>query len=114
MSTLEVNKLVPLADNGTITLGDSGDTFDIPSGATLDVTGATVSGLTTGKIVQVLQGQSATQISTSITDNDQDIVTQSITPTASSSKILVIGTVMGIQGGTSSVNTRWNLSLIHI
>ena len=30
MSTLEVNKLAPLADNGTVTLGDSGDTFTIP------------------------------------------------------------------------------------
>ena len=64
-----------------------------------------------GKIGQVLQGQNATEISTSISDNDQDIVTQSITPTASSSKILIIGTVMGIQGGTSSANTRWNCKM---
>tara|TARA_R100000657_G_C4579247_1_gene42052 strand:+ start:21 stop:551 length:531 start_codon:yes stop_codon:yes gene_type:complete len=64
-----------------------------------------------GKIGQVLQGQNATEISTSISDNDQDIVTQSITPSASSSKILVIGTVMGIQGGTSSSNTRWNCKM---
>jgi hypothetical protein len=35
MSTLEVNKLAPLADNGTVTLGDSGDTFTIPSGVTI-------------------------------------------------------------------------------
>ena len=33
MSTLEVNKLAPLADNGTVTLGDSGDTITIPTGA---------------------------------------------------------------------------------
>lgn len=35
MSTLEVNKLAPLADNGTVTLGDSGDTVTIPSGVTI-------------------------------------------------------------------------------
>ena len=38
MSTLEVNKLAPLADNGTVTLGDSGDTITIPTGAGLTVT----------------------------------------------------------------------------
>ena len=35
MSTLEVNKLTPLADNGTVTLGDSGDTITVPSGVTI-------------------------------------------------------------------------------
>jgi hypothetical protein len=35
MSTLEVNKLAPLADNGTVTLGDSGDTITVPSGVTI-------------------------------------------------------------------------------
>jgi hypothetical protein len=83
----------------------------IPTAGIADdaVTIAKASGF--GKIGQVLQGQSATEISTSISDNDQDIVTQSITPSASSSKILIIGTVMGIQGGTSSSNTRWNCKM---
>ena len=35
MSTLEVNKLTPLANNGTVTMGDSGDTISIPSGVTI-------------------------------------------------------------------------------
>jgi len=39
MSTLEVNKLAPLADNGTVTLGDSGDTITIPSGVTITNSG---------------------------------------------------------------------------
>jgi hypothetical protein len=81
------------------------------SGTSLPSTITSASGLSLGKIGQVLQGQSATQLSTSISDNDQDIVTQSITPLASSSKILIIGTVMGIQGGTSSVNTRLNVKM---
>ena len=41
MSTLETNLVQP--SSGTnLQLGASGDTVDIPSGATLDVTGATV------------------------------------------------------------------------
>ena len=87
--------------DGTIATGDLAD----------DAVTAAKAAFSLGKIGQVLQGQSNTEISTSITNNDQDIVTQSITPSASSSKILIIGTVMGIQGGTSSVNTRWNLKV---
>ena len=35
MSTLEVNKITPAGSGTTVTLGDSGDTFTIPSGATI-------------------------------------------------------------------------------
>ena len=35
MSTLEVNKITPVSGGTSITLGDSGDTFTIPSGVTL-------------------------------------------------------------------------------
>ena len=83
------------------------DTADIKD----DAVTAAKAGFSPGKIGQVLQGQNNTQISTSISDNDQDIVTQSITPSATSSKILIVGTIMGIQGGTSSGNTRWNLKV---
>ena len=53
MSTLETNLVQP-STGTTLTLGASGDTVDVPSGATLDVTGATVTGLSAGKIGQVL------------------------------------------------------------
>ena len=79
----------------------------ISAGTSIISGGGLASGIG-GKVGQVLQGQNNTQISTSLSNNDQDIVTQSITPTATSSKILIIGTVMGVQGGTSSTNTRWN------
>jgi len=91
MSTLEVNKLAPLADNGTITFGDSGDTFDIPSGATLDVTGATVSGLSAGKIGQVINQTSTANLSTTSTSYSS-IFSASITPSSTSSKILITHT----------------------
>jgi len=46
MSTLEVNKITP--STGTdITLGDSGDTFTIPSGVTLNGSSATLTGFAT-------------------------------------------------------------------
>ena len=35
MSVIEVNKLTPLTNNGTVTMGDSGDTISIPSGVTI-------------------------------------------------------------------------------
>ena len=57
MSTLEVGKIVP-ATGTAITLGDSGDTFTVPSGATLAVaSGATLanSGTATGFGIQAYQ-----------------------------------------------------------
>ena len=35
MSEIKVNKISPRANCGTVTLGDSGDTFTIPAGATI-------------------------------------------------------------------------------
>jgi hypothetical protein len=41
MSELKVNKISPRSGTD-VTLGDSGDTFTVPSGATLDASNATV------------------------------------------------------------------------
>ena len=49
MSTLEVNKITP-STGTTITLGDSGDTFTIPSGVTLDGSSATLTGFGTATV----------------------------------------------------------------
>ena len=43
-SNVKVNKITPTSACGTVTLGDSGDTISIPSGASLSV-GGTVSGI---------------------------------------------------------------------
>ena len=40
MSEVKTNKVSPVGANGTITLGDSGDTFTIPSGVTLTNNGS--------------------------------------------------------------------------
>tara|TARA_R100000353_G_C6486530_1_gene190584 strand:- start:553 stop:1137 length:585 start_codon:yes stop_codon:yes gene_type:complete len=90
MSTLEVNSIQPLSSGNTITLGANGKTLDVPSGATLDLTGSTVSGLTTGKIGQVVnvtKTNTETSSSTSYVDVGMSIT---ITPSATSSKVLLM------------------------
>ena len=106
MSTLEVNKLAPLADNGTVTLGDSGDTFTltaganltlggssstitIPSGATITNSG-TANGFGGGKINQVLAATNTNSTASSSTSFVETVGTHSITPTATDSKIFVV------------------------
>jgi len=46
MATLFVDKVDPQSGT-TLQIGSSGDTIDIPSGATLDATGATITGALT-------------------------------------------------------------------
>ena len=90
MSTLETNLVQP-STGTTLTLGASGDTVDVPSGATLDVTGATVSGLTTGKVLQVVQGVTTTNTQITSTSFADTSLTANITPSSTSSKILILG-----------------------
>ena len=90
MSEVKVNKISPRSGTD-VTLGDSGDTFTVPSGATFNVAGTLQEGgsaLVTGKILQVLQGTLTTSVSTTSTSYI-DLVTVAITPSATSSKIYV-------------------------
>ena len=97
MSTLNVDKVDP--NTGTaLEIGTSGDTINVPSGvtldinsgATLDATGATV----TGAIGKVLQCVSTTDTVTLISTTSTTYVTNGIdldiTPSATSSKILLL------------------------
>ena len=55
MSELVTNKITPsTGSSDTVTLGDSGDTFTIPSGVTMTNSG-TATGFGGGKVLQVLQ-----------------------------------------------------------
>ena len=83
MSKLEVNKITPQSGT-TITLGDSGDTFTLPSGVTLTNNG-TASGF--GKIGQVVNNPVTTGTSTTSTALVSTNFTASITPSSTSSKI---------------------------
>lgn len=51
-SELKANKVSP-ATSTVVTLGDSGDTIDIPAGATIDATGATITGWPSGGLSDV-------------------------------------------------------------
>jgi hypothetical protein len=89
MSTVETNLVQP-STGTTLTLGASGDTVDIPSGATLDVTGATVSGLSAGKVLQVVSANKTDTSSSGSTSFVTSGLEVTITPSATSSKIFII------------------------
>jgi len=86
-SEIKANKISP-ATGTAFTLGDSGDTFTVPSGVTLTNNG-TASGFGGGKVLQVVQ---ATKGDTASTTSRTAVTTgleASITPSATSSKVLV-------------------------
>ena len=64
-SEVKANKLSP-ATGTDVTLGDSGDTFTVPSGATLDVSSATMTGFTipSGQTLTVASGGTITNSGT--------------------------------------------------
>jgi len=107
MSTLEVNKLTPLANNGTVTMGDSGDTISIPSGVTIANAG-TATGFGGGKIGQVVTATTSTAVTNTSTTYADIGLSASITPSASSSKIYVIAVVgiLGDCGTETNVTTQ--------
>ena len=45
MGTIKATNIEPIADNGTVTLGSSGDTISVPSGATINLSNATQTGV---------------------------------------------------------------------
>ena len=115
-SEVKTNKISP-STSTTVTLGDASDLFQLPasaeidiaSGATLDVngtidfTGATVTGLTTGKILQVVSAAKTDTFSHNTTSwVDITDMTVSITPAATSSKIYVSSSISTGQKGTAA------------
>ena len=68
MSTLEVNKITPVSGGTTVQVGESGDTINIPSGATLanagSVTGLPASSISSGTIATARLGSGTASSST--------------------------------------------------
>ena len=109
MSEIKVNKISP-ATSTDITLGDSGDTFTVPSGATI-VNSGTATGFGGGNVGQVLQGYKSTSesFSSSATDYDISGLTVTITPASSSSKFLIISNIGGYsQNGSPQIFIKCN------
>ena len=98
MGTIIVDNLEP--QSGTsLTLGASGDTLTIPSGCTISNSG-TASGF--GKIGQVVSvTHTADQTSTSTSFADVTNLNASITPSATTSKILVLTAIEFYVAGSS-------------
>lgn len=94
-SEIKTNKISP-ATGTAFTIGDSGDTFTVPSGATLAVaSGATISNAGTqsgfGKVLQVVTVDKTDTYSLATTGTWTDItgLSVAITPSSASNKILV-------------------------
>lgn len=87
MSEIKANKLSP-ATGTAIQFGDSGDTFTVPSGATI-VNSGTATGFGGGKVLQVLSSTKTDTFSTSATAFTDTGLSVSITP-ASGTKVLVL------------------------
>jgi hypothetical protein len=96
MSEIKVNKVSP-ATGTAIQLGDSGDTFTVPSGCNI-VNSGTATGFGGGKILQAV---STTKTDTFTTTNTSYTaitgMSLAITPSATSSKVLIL-----IRGQASS------------
>ena len=99
MSEVKVDKISPRSGTD-VTLGDASDTFTIPASATLDVngtidvTGATVTGLSAGKVLQVVQVTKTDAVSVSNSGSPIALVSTglegSITPASTSNKVLIL------------------------
>ena len=84
---VKTNKISP-ASGTAFALGDSGDTFTVPSGATI-VNSGTATGFGGGKLGQVIYADYNTNNQIATTTMTDSGLTADITPSATSSKILV-------------------------
>ena len=132
-SEVKVNKLSP-ATGTDVTLGDASDTFTLPASATiqvassgeidiasgatldvngtLDVTGATVTGLSAGKILQV----TTNSYNTTATATDETVwsdsgITGSITPASTDNKVLIFAVVPCFTSALSETYTSRTMQL---
>ena len=117
---MKVNKISP-ADSTTVTLGDSGNTINIPSGVTLSGSGASLTSLPAGNLTgamasgvtgvgKVLQVMSTTKTDTFSDTNGATLsaipgLSVNITPSATTSKILVCWDI--VCGVSTLANNIW-------
>jgi len=105
MSHVKTDKLSARTASGTITLGESGETLTIPSGVVLTNNG-TASGF--GKVLQVLVNEYATATTIATTTYTDVGLSQAITPSSTSSKILCIWTMQA----TIVSDRGWGVQLV--
>src|SRR6056300_963294 len=104
MSKIEVDTIEPQSGT-TVTLGASGDTLSVSSGATLNTSSATltladkqipVGKLANGTILQTVIATNGSQTSVSTASVETANVQASLTPTSATTKILAFYTVGGV------------------
>jgi len=100
------NNIINESSN-TITIGASGDTISIPSGATITNSG-TANNFGGGKVLQVVNMTSTSATSTTSSSFVATALTDTITPSATSSKILILAT--GNLNNTSG--SQWTYATI--
>jgi hypothetical protein len=102
--------------DGTIVNADVNDvaasklTGALPAISGASLTGLTAAQMPNGTVVQVLQGQYSSAISTTSMNTWFTVTSQAITPQGSSNKVLCTAVVMGIQAGTN-FNARLDVGL---
>ena len=107
MSTLKVDQILKRTGTGTITVGQSGDTITIPSGATLNAAGSTSGSI--GKVLQVQSSIAQSRTTGSGTTYADAGFSDTITCSSTSSKVLVIANFnYGVDNNNQSVS---NVSL---
>ena len=111
MGTIKATNIEPIANNGTVTLGSSGDTFTVPSGVTVNMSSATqtgVGGANTPIVVAGRSGSSQTISSGSyvkIELNDEILDTGSIYDTSTYTITIGAGGASHAAGNLSVFST---------
>jgi len=109
MGTIKTTNIEPIADNGTVTLGSSGDTFTLGSGATQTIAINTPAFMATTSAQQTLSNNTLTKIqfATEVidTDNCYDPSTNyRFTPTTAGKFNIFLVATMETTGGVSTAN----------
>ena len=100
MGTIKTTNIEPIADNGTVTLGSSGDTFTVPSGVTVNMSSATQIGVG-GKVLQVVSTtKTDTQTISTASATQISGLTAALTCASTSNKVLITG-VLSVGGTTN-------------
>ena len=118
MGTIKTTNIEPIADNGTVTLGSSGDTFTVPSGVTVNMSSATQTGVgqtmtpaffAYDESTQSLTDETLTKLdlATEVFDTDGNFASDRFTPTTAGKYFLFAKT----SGGSSSFENNRNTDI---
>ena len=102
MGTIKATNIEPIANNGTVTLGSSGDTFTVPSGVTVNMSSATQTGVggvntpafsaSQGSFQSIANNTTTklTSISTEDFDTDNNFASDKFTPTTAGKYFFIL------------------------